>query len=132
MITDKHELKLTVAVSTLLVKGNKVFLVRRANTGWEDGKFNLPGGHLNGKETAREAAAREVFEETGARVSIEDLRFFNISHLITNSERVHIYFYAEKWEGEPTNYEKSKADSAGWFDLNNLPENLGDVFKDAI
>ncbi|MBI4097435.1 MAG: NUDIX domain-containing protein [Candidatus Levybacteria bacterium] len=132
MITDKHELKLTVAVSTILVKEGKAFLVRRSNTGWEDGKYNLPGGHLNRGETARQAAAREVFEETGVRISIEDLHFFNVSHLITNSERVHIYFYAKKWEGKPTNFEKTKADSAGWFDLDNLPENLSDVFKDAI
>lgn len=132
MITDSHELKLTVAVSTLLVKDDKVFLVRRFNTGWEDGKYNLPGGHLNKGETARQAAAREVFEETGVRVKLEDLHFFNVSHLITNSERVHIYFYATKWKREPTNYEKTKADTADWFDLENLPQNLGEVFRDAI
>src|SRR3989338_5869628 len=122
MITDSHELRLTVAVSALLLKDNKVFLLRRFNTGWEDGKYNLPGGHLNGGETAREAAAREVLEETGVRVRLDDLHFFNVSHLVTNSERVHIYFYATSWEGEPTNFEKSKSDSADWFDLNNLPD----------
>ncbi len=132
MITDQHELKLTVAVSTVLVKDNKVFLVRRYNTGWEDGKYNLPGGHLKGRETARGAAVREVFEETGVKVNVDDLRFFNVSHLITNSERVHIYFYATKWKGEPTNFEKEKADSADWFPLDDLPKNLADVFKDAI
>lgn len=132
MISDSHELKFVVAVSTLLIKDNKVFLLRRKNTGWEDGKYNLPGGHLNGGETAREAAAREILEETGARVSPDDLKFFNVSHLITNSERVHIYFYTKVWEGEPTNFEKEKADSAAWFDLSNLPSNLSDVFKAAV
>ncbi len=132
MITDLHELKLTVAVSVLLVKDNKVFLLRRANTGWEDGKYNLPGGHLSGNEKARVAATREVLEEAGVKVNIDDLHFFNVSHLVTNSERVHLYFYTEKWEGEPKNNETSKADSADWFELNNLPDNLADVFNDAI
>lgn len=132
MISDNHELKLTVAVSALLIKDDKVFLLRRFNTGWEDGKYNLPGGHLDGGETARQAAVREVFEETGVKVKLEDLHFYNVSHLITNSERVHIYFYAKVWEGDPTNFEKEKADSADWFDLDNLPENISKVFKDAI
>jgi 8-oxo-dGTP diphosphatase len=81
MITDSHELKFIVAVSTLLIKDKKIFLLRRYNTGWEDGKYNLPGGHLNGNETAREAAAREVLEETGVKVKIDDLHFFNASHI---------------------------------------------------
>lgn len=132
MISDNHELKLTVAVSTLLIKDDKVFLLRRFNTGWEDGKYNLPGGHLDGGETARQAAVREVFEETGVKVKLEDLHFYNVSHLITNSERVHIYFYAKVWEGEPINFEKEKSDHADWFDLDNLPDKLSGVFKDAI
>ena len=99
MPTDDHELKFVIAVSTLLIKDGKVFLLRRANTGWEDGRYNPPGGHLNGGETTREAVIREVYEETGVKVRLEDLHFYNVSHLVTNSERVHFYFLYKKLGG---------------------------------
>ncbi len=132
MPTDDHELKFVIAVSTLLIKDNKAFLLRRFNTGWEDGKYNLPGGHINKGETAKQASVREIYEETGVKVKLEDLHFYNVSHLVTNSERVHFYFYTKNWEGEPTNFEKSKSNHADWFDLGELPENISEVFKDAI
>lgn len=43
---------------------------------WEpyEGEWALPGGHRDGKETSRMAAARELQEETGVLVDPEQLR----------------------------------------------------------
>ncbi|MFF3730984.1 NUDIX domain-containing protein [Streptomyces sp. NPDC002476] len=39
-----------------------------------EGDWALPGGHRDEGETNREAAVRELFEETGVRVAPEDLK----------------------------------------------------------
>ena len=49
-----------------------MLLVRRANDP-SRGLWSLPGGRVEAGETAREAAAREVYEETGLRVSVGEL-----------------------------------------------------------
>ena len=47
----------------------RLLLVRRANEPGR-GLWSLPGGRIEAGETPEEAAAREVFEETGLRVAI--------------------------------------------------------------
>lgn len=55
----------------LLSQGHVLLIERR----WPPyaGYQALPGGHVDANETAREAAARELFEETGIRVKSGDL-----------------------------------------------------------
>ena len=57
------------AVSALIVKDGKVLLVKR---GCEPnrGLWSLPGGSIELGETAREAVAREVLEETGLTIEV--------------------------------------------------------------
>ena len=42
----KERNKIIPASYAVLIKDNKVLLVRRFNTGYEDGKYSLPAGHV--------------------------------------------------------------------------------------
>ncbi|MFB7263937.1 NUDIX domain-containing protein [Streptomyces nojiriensis] len=54
------------------IRGGDVLVIER---GWppHQGKLALPGGHVDAGETSREAAARELLEETGVRIRPEAL-----------------------------------------------------------
>lgn len=52
------------AACALVVKDNRVLGVTRPPS--ERGRWGLPGGDIEGRETAAEAAQRELYEETGA------------------------------------------------------------------
>lgn len=49
----------------------RVLMVKRGHAP-EKGHWSVPGGHVEPGETIREAAAREVLEETGLHVEIGD------------------------------------------------------------
>ena len=55
-----------VGTGVFLIKDDKFLLGRRIDpTGYGDGRFSLPGGHVEFGETLEQGAMREVFEETG-------------------------------------------------------------------
>ena len=59
-------------VSIAVFKGHAVLLVKRACAPWR-GFWSLPGGSLKAGERPREAASRELMEETGISAEIEGL-----------------------------------------------------------
>lgn len=56
----------------VLICAGKVLLIK-SNFGEQ--KWGLPGGGIKRKETARESAVRETFEETGVVIAKDKLRF---------------------------------------------------------
>ncbi|KAJ1488286.1 NUDIX hydrolase domain-like protein, partial [Baffinella frigidus] len=51
------------AAYLLLRRGSSVLLGKRWGTGWMDGKYTLPAGHVDPGERILQAAAREAREE---------------------------------------------------------------------
>ena len=121
-----------VTVHLLFIKEDKVLLARRFNTGYRDGEYSVPAGHLDGGETVSGAAAREAEEEIGIRIEAGDLRFSSVMHRNEGDERVDFFVHVQKWSGEPFNAEPDKCDELRWVDVNTLPENTIPYVRRAI
>lgn len=128
--------KLIPEVFLILVKDSKVLLARRCNTGYEDGNYNMVAGHVDGRETMREAMAREAREEAGMTVKPEDFKHVLTMHRWCADggwhERVGFYFTTETQQGEITNTEPEKCDDLSWFSFNKLPQNMTPHIRAAI
>lgn len=114
----------------LLVKDNEVLLGRRIHTGWQDGNYGLPSGHLEPNESLIQGAIREAGEEMGVVIKEEDVRFVHLMHRM--DKYMDVFFVATKWSGEPQIMEADKCDEIGWFPLDSLPTNIVPSVKYAI
>ena len=80
---------------------NQYCLTRRFNTGYMDGFYSLPAGHLDGGENLVEAMIREAKEEVGIVIKPNDLNLVHVSNnLFSKPERIDFFFICEKWTGD--------------------------------
>ncbi len=121
-----------VVVLMLLVKYDKVLLMRRQNTGWSDGNYDLVGGHHDGRETLRQALAREAHEEVGITINPDDATFIHLLQYVDDKEYLYGYYKVESWQGVPEIKEPQKCDDLQWFPLDSLPQNMVPVTKHVI
>jgi 8-oxo-dGTP pyrophosphatase MutT (NUDIX family) len=124
--------KFPVTVHLLFFRGEQVLLLRRFNTGYADGQYSVPAGHLDGDETVIAAARREALEETGVRIAAEDLIFSSVMHRMNGDERVDFFIHVRIWDGEPENTEPDKCDDLRWVNLEELPDDVIPYVRQAI
>src|SRR5204862_1177823 len=94
--------------------GDEVLLLLRANTGYMDGYWAMPAGHVERGESAVAAAVRELEEEVGLEVDPADLEPVTAMHRTGGNgdpidERVDFFFTTSKWSGEPRLLEPEKS-----------------------
>ena len=129
---SKNRFKIIVDVHLLLIKDNKILLLLRQNTGYEDGKYHLPAGHMDGNEPLTIALKRESKEEVGISIPLENIRLAHVMHSMTNNERMAFFFEVKEWKGEVQNIEPQKHAEVKWFELNHLPDNMVTYAQHAI
>ena len=129
---SKHTLP--VAGIIILRKGNKVLLTRRYNTGYEDGKYTLPGGHVEKGEEIKVAMAREAKEDVGVDLNPNDLVITHVFDRKVNDDVEYIDFVVEtdKWQGTPEIMEKDQCDDIIWADIDKIPDNTIQFNKDVL
>lgn len=124
----KHNFRL--AVNLVVTQDSKVLLMRRYNTGWNDGMYALMGGHVEDGENIFDAAVREAKEELGILVKTEELK--PLFSMQVSSDHVYFYFGCDKYEGTPTNMEPDQCDDLSFFNTDCLPDNLIAADKKAL
>ena len=121
-----------VTVHLFFFRGDQVLLLRRFNTGYADGQYSVPAGHLDGGETVIAAAAREAREEVGVRIEARDIRFSSVMHRRDGDERVDFFVNISGWSGEPVNAEPDKCDELLWVKLESPPPNTIPYIRQAL
>jgi 8-oxo-dGTP diphosphatase len=125
--------KLISAVHLFFIEDNRILLLRRANTGYEDGNYSVVAGHIEEKEKATDAMIREAKEEAGANIQAKNIKFAHVMHRLSNDqERIDFFFVVNSWEGEIANCEPHKCDDLSWFSLHELPNNIVPYVHSAI
>ncbi|MGY8771059.1 MAG: NUDIX hydrolase [Pirellulales bacterium] len=86
----------SVGVAVVLIKEVKLFICRRSSGGW-----CIPCGHVEYDENVERAAVREMAEETGLLVSLQDVlaiksNFHNLEH-----QTVGIWYHGHQISDSP-------------------------------
>ena len=132
-MTNNERFKPYAAAYLILIKNEEILLLRRFNTGYQDGNYGLVSGHFNGGETAKQCIIREANEEAGIEINPADLKVAHIMHrLAPDKEYFDIYLSAGKWTGNITNMEPDKCDELKWYQIENLPNNILPEIKLAL
>ena len=122
-----------VAVHLFLKKGNQILLLRRFNTGYEDGNYGVIAGHIDGGEDVYTAMIREAKEEAGVSISLDNLKIVQVMHRKkADEERIDYFFECSKWSGEIIIGEPDKCDRLDWFPVSGLPDNIIDYIREAV
>ena len=122
-ITTKR-FRLVPAVHLFLMRGDEVLLLRRWNTGYEDGNYSVIAGHLDGGEEVVAAAVREAREEAGIELDPAAVDVVGLMHRRSADERVDFFVAVCQWSGDIVNREPDKCDELAWYPLDGLPENV--------
>lgn len=115
--------KLIPDVHVFLIKDDEVLMLRRCNTGFEDGSYSVVAGHVEADEEITSAAVREAKEEVGIEIQRVDLHVVGVMHRKSDDERVSFFLAASTWTGDIVNAEPNRCDDLSWHSVESLPSN---------
>jgi len=101
--------------------------MRRQGSGYYDGWYSVPAGHVEAGELPVAGLVREVSEELGIDLDPKNIRPVHTMYRTKQDEtgdRLDLFFTTSTWQGEIKNAEPQKCNDIAWFPLDALPENL--------
>lgn len=106
----------------------EILFLKRKNTGFADGYYQLPSGHLELElqESIEECCIREIYEEVWLRVEKVDLELCFVHHSYGVGTKNYFWFFFKVWRytGEAINAEPDKAEHIKWIHPNDF-----DIFQ---
>lgn len=127
-MTERFITRLAVFMILRNDKG-EVLLQQRAGTGYLDGYWDLPSGHVEHGEALRDTAVRELLEEVGVTAQPEDLELVHIDQYFLDRDYVNFTFVVTSWKGVSTICEPNKCSGMDWFAPDALPEKCVNVVR---
>lgn len=124
----------SVAVATgvfLNDNGRWYVLANQRGNGTPDyrGYWNLPCGYLDYNEEAEDAAAREIYEETGIKLDRSQIKYFGHSTSPDENRQNVCFFFTAFIDGSPSdfpfskdNMEENEVDGIQWIPLERCNE----------
>ena len=111
-----------VIVHTVLWRNGRLWLLRRARTGFLDGWWALPGGHLESGEDIVDCARRECREEAGVELARDAVQPFAVlPYRGSGGQGVDFIMSCDQFGGDPHLAEPHKFDAVCWSDPKSLP-----------
>ena len=98
-------------VGAVIVRGETVLCAQRGSAGALPGMWEFPGGKIEPGESPREALEREIVEELGCRVRVEE-QVTSTTHEYDFGIVTLTTFFCELVEGEP---ELSEHEAVVWL-----------------
>jgi mutator protein MutT len=91
---------IVTVVAAIIRRANKILITRRLNDVHLPGYWEFPGGKVEANESLKAALDREIREELGLIIRVED-EFFTIEHTYpSRTVRLH-FFNCSVLEGDP-------------------------------
>jgi len=118
-----------VDLHIIIRDGATILMGLRKNTGFSDGMYHLPAGHLEENETFVDGVIREAKEELAIDVQLKDL---HLAHVMHHTGRLGLFFELRSWSGEITNAEPDKCEALVWLSKDALPNNTVAYAKSAL
>ena len=135
---DKNLLHNEVAVFIINDKKQILLQKRSANKRFNPNKWGLCAGHVDAGESLESAALRELKEEVGIDIDMDELkqftkREFTIGH--TNSHITYFYFIKSNLNEDDFIIQKEELSEVKWFDIDEVVKIIkskdnSTVFKD--
>jgi 8-oxo-dGTP diphosphatase len=123
-------------VYILVRRGDVLLLLLRDGTGYKDGEWGPPAGKVEVGETYREAAVRELREETGLNADPAGMRLVHLLHRDPAPGEewpwVGAFFDAGDMVGDPVNREPEKCLAMEWHPIDALPSPTVDYVEHVL
>ncbi len=104
----------------------RILLALRQNTGYQDGMWEVPAGHVDEGELPTDAMIRETREEIGITLRRNELVHVHTSYRPVHDRtgnRVDLVFRVSQVDPTPVIMEPEKCAAHQWFLPTNLPRN---------
>lgn len=102
----------------------EILFQQRKNTGFRDGEWQLPSGHIELWETSIHAIIRELYEELAITIQEMYSTVVHVAHTI-QTDRIYFNIYVEisQYTWELQNMEPEKCSEISFFSLEIIRDN---------